>query len=144
MIMRGDMDRRVTSPTWDPPPPCKQALEAIVCCAPRYKDKIWLKTNVILTEEAVSFQVISRWIQNFRRSAGLTSSAFHDWSIEQSVSVPTFLGQLQTGCQWLRTKYTRMQLSTDLPCFFPENWTDFLFQELPEEIESKIVYIYTA
>ena len=39
MIMRSDMDRRVTSPTWDPPPPCKQALEAIVCCAPRYKDK---------------------------------------------------------------------------------------------------------
>ena len=50
--------------------------------------------------------LISRWIQNFRRTAGLTSSAFHDWSIEQSVSVPTFLGQLQTGCKWLRTKYT--------------------------------------
>ena len=37
--------------------------------------------------------LISQWIQNFRRTAGLTSSAFHDWSIEQSVSVPTFLGQ---------------------------------------------------
>ena len=50
--------------------------------------------------------LISQWIQNFRRTAGLTSSAFHDWSIEQSVSVPTFLGQLQTGCKWLRTKFT--------------------------------------
>ena len=28
--------------------------------------------------------------------------------------------------------------------FFPENWTDFLFQELPEEIQSKIVYIYSV
>ena len=73
-----------------------------------------------------------------------TSSAFHDWSIEQSVSVPTFLGQLQTGCKWLRTKYTRIHLSTEWDCFFPENWTDFLFQELPEEIQSKIVYIYSV
>ena len=88
--------------------------------------------------------LISRWIQNFRRTAGLTFSAFHDWSIEQSVSVPTFLGQLQTGCKWLRTKYTRIHLSTEWDCFFPENWTDFLFQELPEEIQSKIVYIYSV
>ena len=29
------------------------------------------------------------------------------------------------------------------PVFFPENWTDFLFQELPKEIQSKIVYIYS-
>ena len=63
--------------------------------------------------------LISRWIQNFRRTAGLTSNAFHDWSIEQSVSVPTFLGQLQTGCKWLRTKYTRIQLSTEWDCLFP-------------------------
>ena len=28
--------------------------------------------------------------------------------------------------------------------FFPLNWTDFLFQELPEEIQSKIVYIYSV
>ena len=88
--------------------------------------------------------LISRWIQNFRRTAGLTSSAFHDWSIEQSVSVPTFLGQLQTGCKWLRTKYTRIHLSTEWDCFFPENWTDFLFQGLPEDIQSKIVYIYSV
>ena len=87
--------------------------------------------------------LISRWIQNFRRTAGLTFSAFHDWRIEQSVSV-SFLGQLQTGCKWLRTKYTRIHLSTEWDCFFPENWTDFLFQGLPEDIQSKIVYIYSV
>ena len=87
---------------------------------------------------------ISRWIQNFRRTAGLNFSAFHDRSIEQSVSVQIFLGQLQTGCNWLRTKYARIHLSTEWDCFFPENWTDFLFQELPEETQSKIVYIYSV
>ena len=30
--MRDYMDRRVTSPTWGPPPPCKQALS---CRAPK-------------------------------------------------------------------------------------------------------------
>ena len=52
--------------------------------------------------------------------------------------------QLQTGCNWLRTKYTRIHLSTEWDCFFPENWTDFLFQGLPEDIQSKIVYIYSV
>ena len=52
--------------------------------------------------------------------------------------------QQQTGCKWLRTKYTRIHLSTDWDCFFPQNWTDFLFQELPEEIQSKMVYIYSV
>ena len=28
--------------------------------------------------------------------------------------------------------------------FSPENWTDFLFQGLPEDIQSKIVYIYSV
>ena len=27
--MRDYMNRRVTSPTWSPPPPCKQALKAL-------------------------------------------------------------------------------------------------------------------
>ena len=65
--------------------------------------------------------LISLWIQNFRRTAGLTFSAFNDWSIEQSDSVTTFLGQLQTGCKWLRTRYTRIHLSAEWDCFFPEN-----------------------
>ena len=39
-------------------------------------------------------ELISLWIQIFRRTAGLTFSAFNDWSIEQSDSVPTFLGEL--------------------------------------------------
>ena len=53
-----------------------------------------------------------------------------------------FSRSVATGCKWLRTKYTRIHLSTEWDCFFPENWTDCLFQELPEEIQSKIVYIY--
>ena len=88
--------------------------------------------------------LISLWIQNFRRTAGLTFSAFHDWSIEQSDSVPTFLGQLQTRCKWLRTKYTRIHLSTEWDCLFPENSTHFVFQKLPAELQSKIVYFYSV
>ena len=86
--------------------------------------------------------LISQWIQNFRRTAGLTSSAFHDWRIEQSVSVPTFLGQLQTGCKWLRTKYTRIHLSTEWDCFFPENWT-FFFKSFRKRFKANS-YISTA
>ena len=75
--------------------------------------------------------LISRRIQNFRRTAGLTFSAFHDWSIEQSVSVQTSdyeQNTLEYTYQWNET------------VFFPENSTDFVFQKLPEEIQSKIVY----
>ena len=89
--------------------------------------------------------LISRWIQNFRRTAGLTFSAFHDWSIEQSVSVQTFLtaflGQLQqdaSGYEQNTPEYTYQRNET---VFFPENSTDFVFQKLPEEIQSKIVYL---
>ena len=84
--------------------------------------------------------LISRWIQNFRRTAGLTSSAFHDWSIEQSVSVPTFLGQLQQDASEYKQntpEYTNQRNET---VFFPENSTDFVFQKLLEEIQSQIVY----
>ena len=62
---------------------------------------------------------ISRCIQNFRRTTGLTFSAFHDWFIKQSDSVPTFLGQLQTWCKWLWREYTTIHLSTEWDCFFP-------------------------
>ena len=55
-----------------------------------------------------------------------------------------FSRSVATGCKWLRTKYTRIHLSTEWDRFFPENWTDVLFQELPEEIQSKIVYIYSV
>ena len=81
--------------------------------------------------------LISRWIQNFRRTAGLTSSAFHDWSIEQSVSVPTFLGQLQTGCKWLRTKYTRIHLSTEWDCFSLRIGQTFFFTSFQKRFKVK-------
>ena len=81
---------------------------------------------------------------NFSANRGSYLQCFSWLKLWTSVSVPTFLGQLQTRCKWLRTKYTRIHLSTEWDCFFPENWTDFLFQELPEEIQSKIVYIYSV
>ena len=67
----------------------------------------------------------------------ITFSAFHGWSIEQSNSVPTFLGQMQTGCKWLGTKYTYQRNETAFP-------TDFVFEKFPEENQSKIVYFYSV
>ena len=58
--------------------------------------------------------LISRWNQNLRLTAGLTFSAFHNWSIEQGDSVPNFLGK-QDACKWLRTKYNYQRKD----CFFP-------------------------
>ena len=58
--------------------------------------------------------------------------------------VPTFLGQLQTGCKWWGREHTRIHLSTEYDCFFLENSTDFVFRKLPEEIQSKIVYFYSV
>ena len=88
--------------------------------------------------------LISQWIQNFRRTAGLTFSAFHDWSIEQSVSVQTFLtaflGQLQQDASDYEQNTPEYTYQRNETVFFPENSTDFVFQKLPEEIQSKIVY----
>ena len=44
--------------------------------------------------------LIPRWNKNFPRTVGLTFSPFHDGSIEQSDSAPTFLGHMQTGFKW--------------------------------------------
>ena len=84
--------------------------------------------------------LISRWIQNFRRTAGLTFSAFHDWSIEQSFSVPTFLGQLQQDASDYEQNTPEYSYQRNETVFFHENSTDFVFQKLPEEIQRKIVY----
>ena len=84
--------------------------------------------------------LVSWWIENFRRTACLTFSAFHDWSIEQSVSVHTFLGQLQQDAGDYEQNTPQYTYARNETVFFPENWTDFVFQKLPEEIQSKIVY----
>ena len=88
--------------------------------------------------------LISRWIQNFRRTAGLTFGAFHDWSIEQSVSVQTFLtaflGQLQQDLSDYEQSTPEYTYQRNETVFFPENSTDFVFEKLPEEMQSKIVY----
>ena len=47
-----------------------------------------------------------RWSQNFPRTAGLTFHAFHDWNIEQIDSVPTFVHQMQAGCELITSKIT--------------------------------------
>ena len=64
-------------------------------------------------------KLISRWIQIFGEPRVFTFCAFHNWSIEHSDSVPTFLGPLQTGCKWLRTKHTTIHSSTEWDGFFP-------------------------
>ena len=62
--------------------------------------------------------LISRWIQNFRRTAGLTSSAFHGWSIEQSVSVPTSLS-VANRMQVITNKIHQNTLINGMRLFFP-------------------------
>ena len=55
-----------------------------------------------------------------------------------------FLGQLQqdlSDYEQSTPEYTYQRNETD---FFPENSTDFVFQKLPEEIQSKIVYLYSV
>ena len=39
--IRDYLDRRVTSPTWDPPPPCKQALR------PMYRSEMFLRSSSV-------------------------------------------------------------------------------------------------
>ena len=78
--------------------------------------------------------------QNFRRTEGLTLSAFHDRCIEQSDSVPT-CKQDASDCDENSPEYTYQRNET---VFLLENSTDFVFRKLPEEIQSKIVYFYSV
>ena len=78
--------------------------------------------------------------QNFRRTAGLTFSDFHDWCIEQSDSVPT-CKQDASDYEENSPEYTYQRNKT---VFFLENSTDFVFRKLPEEIQSKIVHFYSV
>ena len=85
--------------------------------------------------------LISLWIQNFRRTAGLTFSSFNDWSIEQSDSVPTFsisCKQDASDNEQNTPEYTYQRNET----VFSLRIRDFVFQMLPEEIQSKIVHFY--
>ena len=61
--------------------------------------------------------LIWHWNQNFPRTAGLTFNAFHDWNIEQIDSVPTFVHQMQAGCELITSK---IHLSTEWDRFFWE------------------------
>ena len=49
------MDRRVTSPTWGPPPPCKQALKLLSVKAH------WACATHLLNNRSLSFSLIMGW-----------------------------------------------------------------------------------
>ena len=91
------------------------------------------RTNNKLNPHMVSTAGFEPW-QCGRRAL---SPLRHPCSLEQSNSVPTFLGQMQTGCRWLGTKYTYQRNETVFP-------TDFVFEKFPEENQSKIVYFYSV
>ena len=91
------------------------------------------RTNNKLNRHMVSTAGFEPW-QCGRRAL---SPLRHPCSLEQSNSVPTFLGQMQTGCRWLGTKYTYQRNETVFP-------TDFVFEKFPEENQSKIVYFYSV
>ena len=46
--------------------------------------------------------------------------------------------------QVITNKIHQNTLIKGIRIFFPENSTDFVFQKLPEEIQSKIVYFYSV
>ena len=101
--------------------------------------------SVPRSTSCTDFTVNSKFSANRGSCAGLTSSAFHDWSIEQRVSVPTFLGQLQTGCKWLRTKSDKIHQNTlinGMRLVFPWEY-DRLFKSFRKRFKTKS-YISTA
>ena len=58
--------------------------------------------------------------------------------------MPTFLGQVQSGCKWLRTKYTRIHLPTEWDCFFAWEFDRLCFSKASGKIQSTIVYFYSV
>ena len=89
-------------------------------------------------------ELISRWIQIFGEPRVFTFCAFHNWSIEQSDSVSTFLGPLQTGCKWLRTKHTTIHSSTEWDGFFPWEFDRLCFSKASGRDSKQIVYFYSV
>ena len=61
----------------------------------------------------------------------------HCFSWLKHWSVPTFLGQMQTGCKW----YTYQRNDT---VFFSWEFDRVCFQKFPKENQSKIVYFYSV
>ena len=58
--------------------------------------------------------------------------------------MPTFLGQLQQDASEYKQNTPEYTYQRNETVFFPENSTDFVFQKLPEEIQSKIVYFWSV
>ena len=58
--------------------------------------------------------------------------------------MPTFLGPLQQDASDYKQNTPEYTYQRNETVFFPENSTDFVFQKLPEEIQSKIVYFWNV
>ena len=71
-------------------------------------------------------------------------SCLKHWTKRFSADFSRSFADLQTGCKWLPTKYTEYTYQQNETFFFPEISTDFVFQNLPEEIQSKIIYFYSV
>ena len=108
MKMRDCMDRRVTpskrvtSPTWGPPPPCKQALSHIYdiasiftqfCAYVRQKGGSVLNTGAFSYDElfVITFSFLMRWQRNFAKNYRHYSAII--WNIPISLMVNIF-------CYW--------------------------------------------
>ena len=66
------------------------------------------------------------------------------WTKRFSADFSRSVADLQIGCKWLPTKYTEYTYQRNETVVFPEISTDFVFQNLPEEIQSKIIYFYSV
>ena len=58
------MDRRVTSPTWGPPPPCKQALNFIFvdCLLKATENSVWSNFTLMELMGWQDFHIILRQV----------------------------------------------------------------------------------
>ena len=63
--------------------------------------------------------LISRWIQKFSANRGSYLHCFSWLKHWTRRFCADFSRSVATGCKWLRTKYTRIQLSTEWDCLFP-------------------------
>ena len=78
--------------------------------------------------------LISRWIQNFGETVGLTFSAFHDWSSEQFKAFLCRLRSVANRMQVITNKIHHNTLINGMR----------LFLQRIRQIQSKIVYFYSV
>ena len=89
-------------------------------------------------------ELISRWIQNFRRTAGLYLPCFSWLKHWTKRFCADFSRSVAKRMQVITNKTHHNTLINGMSLFFPENSTDFVFQKISEKIQSKIVYFYSV